>query len=200
MPQPDPPARADRARRTAAVGAYRKATTDLVSSMLSFEEKEDLAWAKELLPTSSLGGQACSDPSLEPPSSSPPPPPGEDWDRPFAGMQNAALTAPSPTDTRAERITDMLSVSRRVHANKLHAALSALFYRISAGTLSPTARWLTRTRLCWQRKKNGTPRPIKMGELLRSAYAKRLVYPASGHPPLQGPEHASVEPQPARRL
>ena len=28
---------------------------------------------------------------------------------------------------------------------------------------------------CWQRKKNGKPRPIKMGEFLRSAYAKRLV-------------------------
>ena len=60
--------------------------------MLSFEEKEDLSWAKELLPISILGAQACSD-----------------------------------------------------------------------------------TRLCWQRKKSGKPRPIKMGELLRSAYAKRLV-------------------------
>ena len=51
-------ARADRARGTAAVGAYRKATTLLVSSMLSFEESDDLSWAKELLPTSSLGAQA----------------------------------------------------------------------------------------------------------------------------------------------
>ena len=32
----DPSERGDRARRTAAVGAYRKATTGLVSSMLSF--------------------------------------------------------------------------------------------------------------------------------------------------------------------
>ena len=58
--QPDPSARADRARPSAAVGAYRKATTGLVSSLLSFEEKEDFAWAKELLPTSTLGGQAHS--------------------------------------------------------------------------------------------------------------------------------------------
>ena len=50
-----------------------------------------------------------------------------------------------------------------------------LFCRISAGALPLAARWLTRTRLCWQRKKNGKPRPIKMGEFLRSAYAKRLV-------------------------
>ena len=47
--QPDPLARADRARQTAAVGAYRKATTVPVSLMLSFEENGDFAWAKELL-------------------------------------------------------------------------------------------------------------------------------------------------------
>ena len=140
--QPDPLARADRARRTAAVGANRKATTDLVSSMLSFEEKEDLAWAKELLPTSSLGGQAHNDPLLEPP----PPPPGEDWDRPFTGLHYASLAAPGPTGIRAEHITDMLSVPRRLHANKLHAES------------------------------------------------------ASGHPPFQGPAHATVGRQPAGRL
>ena len=61
----------------------------------------------------------------------------------------------------------MLGVPRRIHANKLHAALSAVFCQTSAGTLPPAARWLTRTRLCWQLK--------KMGELLRSACAKRLV-------------------------
>ena len=61
MPNLIPPARAD--------GAYRKATTGLVSSMLSFweEEEEDLTWAKELLSTSTLEGQAYSDPALEPP-------------------------------------------------------------------------------------------------------------------------------------
>ena len=63
--KPDPPAGADRARQTAAVGAYRKATTRLVSSMLSFEE-EDLTWARERLPTSTLGAQAYSDPAPEP--------------------------------------------------------------------------------------------------------------------------------------
>ena len=69
----------------------------------------------------------------------------------------------------------MLCVPPRIHANKLHAALLAVFCRISSRTLPPAARWLTLTRLCWQRKKNGKPRPIKMGEFLRSAYAKRLV-------------------------
>ena len=110
----------------------------------------------------------------------PPAPPESTWDRPFSGLHYAALTAPGPTGTRPEHITDLLNVPRRVHANKIHAALSALFCRISAGTLPPAARWLTRTRL-WQRKKNGKPRPIKMGEFLRSAYAKRLVNLAQVH-------------------
>ena len=111
----------------------------------------------------------------------PPALPESTWDRPFSGLHYAALTAPGPTGTRPEHITDLLNVPRRVHANKIHAALSALFCRISAGTLPPAARWLTRTRLCWQRKKNGKPRPIKMGEFLRSAYAKRLVNLAQVH-------------------
>ena len=168
---PDPSERGDRARRTAAVGAYRKATTGLVSSMLSFSEQEDMRWAQELLPTSNLGLTAHCDPHLAPP----PALPESTWDRPFSGLHYAALTAPGPTGTRPEHITDLLNVPRRIHANKIHAALSALFCRISAGSLPPAARWLTRTRLCWQRKKNGKPRPIKMGEFLRSAYAKRLV-------------------------
>ena len=168
---PDPSERGDRARRTAAVGAYRKATTGLVSSMLSFNEQEDMRWAQELLPTSNLGLTAHCDPHLAPP----PALPESTWDRPFSGLHYAALTAPGPTGTRPEHITDLLNVPRRIHANKIHAALSALFCRISAGSLPPAARWLTRTRLCWQRKKNGKPRPIKMGEFLRSAYAKRLV-------------------------
>ena len=107
-----------------------------------------------LLPTSSLGAQAYSDPLLE----CPPAPSEADWDRPFAGLHCAALTEPGPSGTRGEHITDLLNVPRRVHANKIHAALFALFCRILG-------------RLCWQRKIK--PRPIKMGELLRSAYANQ---------------------------
>ena len=64
---PDPSVRGDRARRTAAVGAYRKAKNGLVSSMLSFDEHEGVRWAQELLPTSGLGTLAHSDPNLAPP-------------------------------------------------------------------------------------------------------------------------------------
>ena len=63
----DPSERGDRARRTAAVGAYRKAT-GLVSSMLSFTEQEDTRWAQELFPTSNLGSAAHCDPHLASPS------------------------------------------------------------------------------------------------------------------------------------
>ena len=93
----------------AAVGAYRKDTTGLVSSMLSVKESEDLLWAKELLPTYSQGAQAHCDPQLDPP----PAPPDVDWDRPFAGLRCAALAAPGSTRTRPEHITDLLNVPRR---------------------------------------------------------------------------------------
>ena len=102
--------------------------------MLSFDEREDVRWAQELLPTSTLGSSALCDPLLAPP----PALPASSWDRPFSGLHYAALTAPGPTGTRPEHITDLLNVPRRVHANKIHAALSALFCRISAGTVSYT--------------------------------------------------------------
>ena len=62
----DPSERGDRARRTAAVGAYRKATTGLVSSMLSFNEQDDVRWAQALLPTSNLGPSAHCGPHQAP--------------------------------------------------------------------------------------------------------------------------------------
>ena len=114
---PDPSARGDRARRTAAAGANRKATTGLVSSMLSFNEQDDVRWAQELLPTSNLGPSAHCDSDLAPP----PALLESTWDRPFSGLHYAALTAPGPTGTRPEHITDLLNVPRRVHAKKIHA-------------------------------------------------------------------------------
>ena len=59
-------------------------------------------------------------------------------------------------------------------------ALAKVFASIGTGGLPDEARWLTGTRLCWQRKKKGKPRPIQMGEVLRSAYAKHLVHKHRG--------------------
>ena len=74
--------------------------------MLSFSEQEDTRWAQELLPTSNLGSAAHCDPHLAPP----PALPESTWDRPFSGLHFAALTAPGPTGTRPEHITDLLNV------------------------------------------------------------------------------------------
>ena len=116
--QPDPPARADHARQTAAVGAARKATTGLVSSMLSFEEEEDLTWP---------GRTGLQRPGAGTSSRLP-------WVR--TGIRPSPVCTTPPSQPQAP-----LALERNT--------LSALFCRISAGTLPPAARWLTRTRLCW---------------------------------------------------
>ena len=193
--QPDPPARADRARRTAAVGAYRKATTGLVSSMLSFEEKEDLARARELFPTSSLKGQAYSDPVLEPP----PPPPGGDWDRPFAGLHYAALTAPASLALARNTLrTCSACLGGFTPTSSMRRCLPC-----SAG--SPLARFPllpagSRARgSAGSARRTANPDPSRW----RSFCARRgqtACQRASGHPPLQGPAHAPVEHQSAWRL
>ena len=114
-----------------------QATTGLVSSMLPFGESEDRLWAKELLSSSFLGAQAYSDPQLDPP----PAPPHEDWDNPVAALHCAEPTVPGTTGTRPEHITDLLNVPRWVHATKVHAALTILVWRLSAGSL-PLGVWL----------------------------------------------------------
>ena len=70
------------------------------------------------------------------------------WDLSFPPQlwwaQVHSLTAPGPTGIRPEHIPDLLSVLRRVHANKVHAAFPALCYRLSTGTFRCT---FGRTRL-----------------------------------------------------
>ena len=189
----DPSERGDRARRTAAVGAYRKATTGLVSSMLSFNEQEDMRWAQELLPTSNLGPSAHCDPHLAPP----PALPESTWDRPFSGLHYAALTAPGPTGTRPEHITVLLNVSRRIHANKIHAALSALFCRISAGALPPAAKVAhTDTALLATQEERQTA-SHQDGRVPPLCLRQALGELVSGAPPHQDSAHASVGRQPA---
>ena len=133
----------------AAGGAYRKATTGLVSSMLSFEEEEDLAWAKGA------------------------PRSGEDWDRPFAGLRNAARTAPGPTGTRADsRQQASRGVVRLVQPDlRRHALLGR-----SVALLAAQEKWQAET--------HQDGRALALG--LRQAARES----ASGHPPLQAPAYA----------
>ena len=70
----------------------------------------------------------------------------------------------------------MLSVLRRRDANRLLRALMQLHAAIDERKLCDEARWLPRTRLWWQLKRINKPRPIKMGESLRSCYAKGVVH------------------------
>ena len=72
----DASARADRAGRTAAVGAYRKATTGLVSCTLSFEEDEDQR-VNQRAPAHFRVGECAL-------IRCPPAPPNTSWDRPFS--------------------------------------------------------------------------------------------------------------------
>jgi hypothetical protein len=176
-------AKAKRAKRLATDGAYRKATSSLISDMMDFDASEDVQWATKLLPRSGHPDDALvpegvytaldRDVAEQAASFSP----GEG---PLKGVRYSALTGPGPSGTRPEHITDMLSVPRRADSNKLHRALAMVYAAIEHGALPPDARWIARTRLSWVRKKTGKPRPIKMGEFLRSAYAKSLAHKHQG--------------------
>ena len=191
--QPDPLARADRARRTAAVGGYRKVSRRCSPSKRRrvspgpkssfpfppWERKPAATWRWNLLRLLR------------------PPPPRV---RIGIGPSPDCIAPPSVLQVPRAlgRNTSRISVPRRIHANKLHAALSAVFCQISAGTLSPAARWLTRTRLCWQRKKSGETHQDGRAPAVGQCQTARQSAP--GHPSLQGPAHASVEHQAARCL
>ena len=95
---------------------------------------------------------------------------------PCLGVRYGKLVGPGPTGFRPEHLKEMLAVPRLREALSLQKALNRLHYTMLRGELADSMRWLTRTRLCWQKKKNGIPRPIKIGELLRSSYAKRTVH------------------------
>ena len=64
---------------------------------------------------------------------------------------------------------------RRREAASLRRALNRLHAAMRDGALHASMRWIVRTRLVWQKKRNGKPRPIKMGEVLRSSFAKRYT-------------------------
>ena len=146
--RPDPLASADRARRTA-VGAYRKATTRLVSSLLSLEEKKDLTWPTKLLPTSTLER------------------------RPTAISRVRTGIGPSPDCTAPlSQAHGHSSGTRHGHAQRAstdscqHASRGAVRL-VSAGSLlarstdGPHARGFAGSE-----RKTANPWPIKMGEFL----------------------------------
>ena len=120
--------RGDRARRTAAAGAFWNATSGLVSSRMEMTDSR----AGKLIPNSGLNSGTHV--SLD----------DESW--------------PCWHARRAHhRPAQCLSQDQGPQG-----VLASVFLCISRGALPPSARWLTRTRLCWQRKKNDPsllPRP-----------------------------------------
>ena len=123
----DPAEKSSRAKRMAADGAYRKATSSLVSEMMPSTSEEDTTWADKLLPRSSLPLAALStrmDGSAvahrgSNPDASPASFVLDSDDSPLKGVKYLALVGPGPTGCRPEDFRDMLSVPRRADANRL---------------------------------------------------------------------------------
>ena len=164
----------------AAEGAYRKAAASMTSELLHMSNDEDLSWATELLPRSVHPDNAVfngSSPGAQPDAfdAQPVPQQLENDTDPLAGVRYGKLVGPGPTGFRPEHLKEMLAVPRLREALSLQKALNRLHYTMLRGELADSMRWLTRTRLCWQKNKNGKPRPIKMEEILRSSYAKRFT-------------------------
>jgi len=77
----------------------------------------------------------------------------EEKENPLDGVRYAKLTAPGPSGFRPEHLKDLLSVPRIRDVNHYRRSLAALHATMAVGLLPDAARWLTRTRLIWQRKK-----------------------------------------------
>jgi hypothetical protein len=92
------------------------------------------------------------------------------------GVRIAALKAPGPSGMRPEHLSELIGVHRRRVANRLLRFLGDLLDAVNGGALAEEARWMTRSRTIRLEKKGSCmPRPIKVGEVLRAAAAKRLL-------------------------
>ena len=156
----------------------------LTTEVAHFIAVEDRAWADQLLPKTSLPGGSLSAapphsdrPALPGPDLNPAASPQDDSDEwPLKGVRYSALIAPGPTGTRPEHLKELLGVRQRTVANRLVRALCHLHSALQKGILGSSARWRLRTRLVWLKKKTGrAPRPVKIGEVLRTSFAKRLA-------------------------
>ena len=163
-------ARKRRAKRMAKEGAYRKAVKTVVGAPASLTPRQEAFFAAQLLPQAERGDALCSRPEAQPDD----PPRGEE-EHPLKGVRFASLTAPGPSGERPEHAKELLSCHSRQVANRLCRAMGALQRKIKAGALIEEARWIKRSRLVFLEKKGSVkPRPIRVGEFLRSTVAKRL--------------------------
>jgi hypothetical protein len=174
----DSAARKSRARKQVLEGAYRKAIGTLTSKVAELSPAENKRWATELHPSAADRGGSLSgnDMAVEEDANLAESQCQSNADHPLAGVRFAALKAPGPSGTRPEHLSELLGIHRRRVANRLLRSLGMLLDVISEGGLSEEGRWIARSRTIFIEKKTGAdPRPIKIGEVLRAASAKRLL-------------------------
>eukprot|EP00973_Karenia_brevis_P052651 7314478-Karenia_brevis.AAC.1 len=97
-------------------------------------------------------------------------------EHPLQGVRFSAMTAPGPTGTRPEHASDCFAVRKKRLVTRFKRALLKVQEMEEKGLLPNHARWLLRTRLVFLEKPSSNkPRPIRVGEFLRAAFAKRLM-------------------------
>ena len=168
-----------RAKRLCGEGAYRKAVQTMTGEHAQMSAFDEAKWAAELIPPSqtpalahsgmlvdqqdaNLGSSALT--GMDPLEN----------DHPLKDARFACLTAPGPTGTRAEHAKECMGIKQRPLANRLARAMLRVQIAAKEGRLGPQARWLTRTKLMYLKKKGSVkPRPVRIGEFLRAAMAKK---------------------------
>ena len=70
-------------------------------------------------------------------------------------MRFGALKAPGPSGARPEHLAELLGVKRRRTGNRLSRALQTVLWRIESGEMPEEARWITRSRTIFLKKKLG---------------------------------------------
>jgi hypothetical protein len=164
--------------------AYRKAVQSVSGTPAQLTPVQEARFAARLLPQSTradalsarpAAASEQSQPQLQPAQASPGGSAVEQDEHPLSGVRFAALTAPGPTGTRAEHAKELLSCHNRRMANRLCRAMAGVQRKIRDGDLIAEAGWIKSTRLVLLAKKgSATPRPVRVGEFLRGAVAKRL--------------------------
>lgn len=166
-----------RAKKLMAEGAYRKAVASLSSDVARHTQEEQQQWAARLLPSSAQPDRALQpapmdqDASISPELFS-----SGGADHPLKGVRYAACTAPGPSGTRPEHAKEAFGIRQKALARRLARAMLKVQQLAQAGRLPEDARWLTRTRLVFLAKPGSdVPRPVRMGEFLRSSASKKLM-------------------------
>ena len=170
-----------RAKKFVAEGAYRKAVGTLTTDVSTLTPQQQQSFAERLLPSSAradalhgpvaMEGDGGSRAALSQARNTF----SSEEDHPLKGVRYGALTAPGPTGTRPEHAKEAFGIRQKAVARRLARAMLKVQQRVQAGNLPEDARWLTRTRLVYLKKKGSqVPRPIRVGEFMRSSVSKKV--------------------------